>query len=52
MTVKRFQDLLNLHAVDYGSDEPGAVHVISGSAEEMLEQIRPSLEANAGWSVR
>lgn len=46
-TVKRFQDLLNTHAVDYGSDETAAIYVITGSAEEMLHQLRPSLEANA-----
>ncbi|MCA1696244.1 MAG: hypothetical protein LC749_16840, partial [Actinobacteria bacterium] len=46
-TVKRFQDLLNMHAVNYGSDEPAAIYVITGSAEEMLQQLRPSLEANA-----
>lgn len=44
-TVKRFQDLLNTHAVDYGSDETAAIYVIS--VEEMLQQLRPSLEANA-----
>jgi hypothetical protein len=46
-TVKRFQDLLNTHAVDYGSDESAAFYVITGGAEEMLQQLRPSLEANA-----
>lgn len=45
-TVKRFQELLSTHAVDYGSDEPGAIRVITGSTEEMLQQLRPSLEAN------
>lgn len=46
-TVKRFQDLLDMHAVDYGSDVEAAFYVIKGGAEEMLQQIRPSLEANA-----
>lgn len=46
-TVERFQDLLNIHAVDYGADQPAAIYRITGSAEEMLQQLRPSLEANA-----
>ncbi|MDF1597100.1 MAG: hypothetical protein P1T08_13555 [Acidimicrobiia bacterium] len=46
-TVSRFQALLRSHAVDYGSDEDAAVYVLTGTAEEMLEKLKPSLEANA-----
>lgn len=46
-TVSRFQELLTRHAVDYGSDDEAAMYVLTGSAEEMLERLRPSLEANA-----
>jgi tetratricopeptide (TPR) repeat protein len=46
-TVRRYQDLLGIHAVDYGSEEQATVYVLTGAAEEMLERLRPSLEANA-----
>jgi hypothetical protein len=46
-TVSRFQELLTSHAVDYGSDEDATVYVLTGTAEEMLEKLKPSLEANA-----
>lgn len=46
-TVRRFQELLSDHAVEYGSDQPAAVYVLTGSVPEMLERMRPSLEANA-----
>lgn len=46
-TVRRYQDLLGTHAVDYGSEEQAAVYVLTGTAEVQLERLRPSLEANA-----
>ena len=46
-TVRRYQDLLVTHAVDYGSEEQATVYALRGTAEEMLERLRPSLEANA-----
>jgi hypothetical protein len=46
-TVRRFQELLQRHAVDFGSDEEAALYVLTGTVEEMLERLRPSLEANA-----
>lgn len=46
-TVARFQELLETHAVDFESEEEAAVYVLTGTAEEMLERLRPSLEANA-----
>jgi|GEM_PF-3853376 len=46
-TVSRFQELLASHAVDYGSDEDAAMYVLTGTTEEMLEKLKPSLEANA-----
>lgn len=46
-TVSRFQELLKSNAVEYGSDLDAAVYVLSGTPEEMLEKLKPSLEANA-----
>lgn len=46
-TVARYQKFLTTHAADYGSDEDAVVYVLTGTAEEMLETLRPSLEANA-----
>lgn len=46
-TVTRYQELLTTHAVDYGTDEDAVIHVLTGTTEEMLERLRPSLEANA-----
>lgn len=46
-TVTRYQELLTTHAVDYGSDDDAVIFVLTGTAEEMLERLRPSLEANA-----
>jgi tetratricopeptide (TPR) repeat protein len=46
-TVTRYQDLLTTHALDYGSHEEAAIYVLTGTTEEMLERLRPSLEANA-----
>lgn len=45
--VSRYQELLATLAVDFGSDKDAAVYVLTGTAEEMLEKLRPSLEANA-----
>lgn len=46
-TITRYQDLLTTHAIAFGSSEDAAIYVVTGSAEEMLEKLRPSLEANA-----
>lgn len=46
-TVLAFQRLLTEHAVELGSGEEAAVFVVKGTPEEMLEKLRPSLEANA-----
>lgn len=46
-TVTRYQELLTAHAVEFGSDQDAAIYVLTGAAEEMLEKLRPSLEANA-----
>jgi hypothetical protein len=46
-TIRRFQELLSANAVDFGSDEAAAMYVLPGTSEEMLERLRPSLEANS-----
>lgn len=46
-TVTRYQQLLTTHAVDFDSEETAAIYVLTGTAEGMLEKLRPSLEANA-----
>jgi len=46
-TVGRFQALLTAHAVEFGSEVDAAIYVVRGTPEQMLETIRPALEANA-----
>lgn len=46
-TITRYQRLLAAQAVEFGSDEDSAIYALTGTAEEMLERLRPSLEANA-----
>jgi hypothetical protein len=46
-TVARFQAFLTAHAVEFGSEEKAAIYVVTGTPEEMLEKLRPSLLANA-----
>lgn len=46
-TITRFQALLETRAVDFGSTEDAVLYKISGSPEQMLEQMRPMLEARA-----
>lgn len=45
--VTRYQELLKSEAVDFDSGQDAAVYVVTGTPEEMLEKLRPSLEANA-----
>lgn len=45
--VARFQELLAKHAVPYGDDPAAPLAVLSGSPEEMIEQLRPTLEGQA-----
>ena len=45
--VTRYQEFLQARAVDFDSDEDAAVYFLSGTPEELLEKLRPSLEADA-----
>jgi hypothetical protein len=46
-TIGRFQRLLTDHSAEYGSNEEAAAFVLGGTAQEMIEQLRPSLERRA-----
>lgn len=46
-TVTRFQELLTSQAVEFGSHAQAAIYVLTGDVEDMLDRLRPSLEANA-----